>query len=238
MSYTTPITVSFKTPDVLVRGQDTTLYCPIFHEGTGETISSASYEILNSSMQTVLSGACDVEANLAFITINTSLQYGDDYRIKYTIITLGEADGHSNETIIAENELYIVRCKLSPVIASDDLYKRVSGLSPTSSSPHSTLQNYDSYIMEAWHIILNRLIQKGNRPNLILSNTALRECHIQLTLAIIFEDFATRLQPEWETRAISHRQNYEKTFLEINFRYETAETTSKRKAALPSYWLM
>lgn len=238
MSYQTPITVSFKTPDVLVKGQDTVLYCPIFHEGSGEAINSAQYEILNSNLQIVASGACDVEGSLAFVSINTSLQYGEDYRIRYTILTLGEADGHGSETIIAENELYVVRCRLSPCIASDDLYKRVSGLSPASSSPHSTLQNYDSYIMEAWYIILNRLIQRGNRPNLILSNTALRECHIQLTLAIIFEDFATRLQPEWETRAISHRQNYEKTFLEINFRYETAETSTKRKSAQPSYWLM
>lgn len=219
-------------PHILVKGRETTITCPIYDHSALHHATSGTYQILDSSMSVVGTGSCTVVSHTATITTTTTLAYGDTYRVLWTI-TLTDSS-----VLVVENELYVVRQALLPVITGTDLYARNAGLNPESTSPHSSYENYDAFMSEAWNILNNRLISKGNRPHLILSNTALREVHILLSLAMIFEDFSSRLGEEWAVKAEAYRNAYEKAWDELNFRYEDDVKAGRRKAARPQFWLM
>jgi len=57
----------------------------------------------------------------------------------------------------------------------------------------------------------------------VLSPTALRGAHLELTLAIVFEDLSTRLNEAYEARAQQYRRQYEQTWRRLTFRYDADE---------------
>jgi hypothetical protein len=218
-------------PHILVKGFSTTIDCPIYEHSALHHAASATYQIVDASFNVVLSGAMSIVSHIATLTLTTTLAYSDRYRILFTIVL---TDGR---VVKPENELYVVRQALYPVVYGSDLYARVPGLDPASPSPHSSYADYNNFLDEAWYSLMNKLISKGNRPHLILSNTALREVHILLTLSMIFEDFSTRLNTEWSEKAAAYKKAYEVEWDNLVFAYEDEYKNKRRKNATPSIWL-
>jgi hypothetical protein len=225
------ISANLKMPHVLVKGVSTTIDCPIYEHSILRDAASATYQIVDASFNVVLSGAMSIVSDIATLDLTTTLAYGDRYRILFNIVL---TDGR---IVKPENELYVVRQALYPVVSGSDLYARVPGLDPDSASPHSSYADYNNFLDEAWIRIMNKLISKGNRPHLILSNTTLREVHILLALSMIFEDFSTRLNSEWSEKAAAYGQAYEKAWDELTFRYEDDLKARRRKSGTPTVWL-
>lgn len=218
-------------PFTLVKNLSTTISVPIY-DGTALTsATSATYQILDADFNIKETGSTSIVAGVATLTTTSTLVYGDRYRITFSI-TL--SDGRE---VKPENELYVVRQAFYPVVSSVDLYARSPGLDPSSASPHSSYTDFNNFLDEAWYTLMNRLISKGNRPHLILSNTALREAHILLTLGMIYEDFSTRLNAEWGEKAIAYHKVYEIAWDSLVFRYEDEQKNTRRKNASPTIWL-
>jgi len=225
------LTAHLRGPFTLVRNLSSTITVPIYNGTSILSATSASYKILDADFNEKESGSMSIISGVSTLTTTTTLVYGDRYRIIFNI-TL--SDGRVAKP---ENELYVVRQAFYPVVSGVDLYARVPGLDPASSSPHSSYADYNNFLDEAWYTLMNRLISKGNRPHLILSNTALREAHILLTLSSIFEDFSTRLNAEWGEKATAFHKAYEAAWDSLVFRYENEQKNLKRKSATPTIWL-
>jgi len=106
----------------------------------------------------------------------------------------------------------------------------------------TSLTTYQSYLDEAFLEIQNRLINTGRRPNLVISPYSLRDVHLYLTLALIFEDLSTRLNEAYELRAQKYRAHYERCWGELKMLIDTddsgeADDVHHRTAANPTVWL-
>jgi hypothetical protein len=218
-------------PFTLVKNLSTTITVPIYNGTLLLSATSATYKILDADFNEKESGSMSIVSGVSTLITTTTLAYGDRYRIIFNI-TL--SDGSVAKP---ENELYVVRQAFYPVVSGVDLYARSPGLDPSSASPHSSYANYNNFLDEAWYTLMNRLISKGNRPHLILSNTALREAHILLTLSMIYEDFSTRLNAEWGERATAFYKAYEAAWDGLVFNYEDEQRLTRRKSATPTIWL-
>ena len=218
-------------PFTLVKNLSTTISVPIYDDGVLANALSATYQILDADFNVKESGSMSIVSNVATLTATSTLPYGDRYRITFSI-TL--SDGRE---VKPENELYVVRQAFYPVVSSVDLYARVPGLDPSSTSPHSSYTDYNNFLDEAWYTLMNKLISKGNRPHLILSNSALREAHISLSLAMIFEDFSTRLNAEWGDKAAAYYKAYDVAWDNLVFNYEDEKKNLRKKSATPTIWL-
>jgi len=82
----------------------------------------------------------------------------------------------------------LVRNVLSSVITDADLIALHSDLAELR-DPDQT--SFELQRLDAWIVLNGWLIQKGNRPQLIMDDWMLRDVHRSLALHIIFRDFAT-----------------------------------------------
>jgi hypothetical protein len=117
----------------------------------------------------------------------------------------------------------------------------VSALDPSASDPITTETDYQAKIDEAWTVIIGRLVGAGNLPHLIMEPSAMRESHLLLTLALIFEDLGSRLNEAHATQGATYRSRYEAAWGELRFEYDTSQTGRadgrRKRAAAPSIWL-
>ena len=72
--------------------------------------------------------------------------------------------------------------------------------------------------------------------------SAFRETYITLTLALIFEDLAGRLDESFGVRAEHYRKQYEGTFARMRYDYDTDDTgvrdgSPKRAGRPATIWL-
>ena len=219
---TTFYSARFALPDLIVRGRDSHAVLEVYQHGARHSLSSVTATVYRAD-GTVFAEPTPVLSDgnkIATVTITgastSSESLGDGWRISYVATVEGEVYEFSNEAML-------VRAALYPVLTDADLYKRVSSLDPEGTTPITSLADFQTFRDEAWIEISQRLIQEGNRPALILSGSALRGPHLELTLAMIFEDLSTRLNEAYEARAQQYRRQYEHTWRRLTFRYDSDE---------------
>jgi len=126
------------------------------------------------------------------------------------------------------------------MIADVDLIRRVPALDPASASVITTASDYQDFIDEAWTEIQLRLINLGNRPNLVIGPSALRDVLMYLALALIFENEAAQ-DNGYLVRAESYRDQYELAWSRLQLTYDSdddGQPDVKRRAAGASVWLL
>lgn len=214
-----PYTARIPVPYDIVRGQSTTLRCPVYRDGALVSPSSGTCTVYDSSSAIVSTGATTLSSSVSTYTFtpSSSLNLGEGWRVEWALTI-------SSVVHVFRSDASLVRMALYPVVSDQDLIRRVSGLNPSGGGPLSTLTTYQDFIDEAWTTLVLRLISKGNRPALISSPSALREVHILLTLAHIFEDFAVRLRENFAEDAARYREMYESEWSRLNFTYDTSDT--------------
>ena len=239
-SSTSTITARFLLPDLMERGRANALSCPLWQDGALVAPTEAG------STVTIWDGSGTKQADAVAVTVTGSiatysytpastLSYGEGWRVEWSLIVSGT-------TYVFRNDGALVRNVLFPVVTDSDLFRRHRALNPSSAAPLSSVADYQDYIDEAWATIQGRLIAKGDRPNLILSPSALRGVHLAQTLALIFADFATSLNETYADIASAYRQEYHDEWADLNFAYadsdeEDNSTPLGRRAANPSIWL-
>lgn len=237
---TTRLSARLLGPDLLERGRPNALSCPLYQNGAlvAPTQSGSTVSIYDAAGTVqVDAAAVTVSGSVArySYTPATSLSLAEGWRVEWSLIVAGT-------THVFRNTAALVRFALYPVISDPDLFRRVSGLDPSGSSPISSVADYQDYIDEAWAKIQLGLINKGNRPNLILEPTALRELHLNETLHLIFDDFATRLNAAYTKQAESYRAKASNAWGELRFVYDVSdagksEDPQRRRSGTPTVWL-
>lgn len=226
-------------PDLIVRGVNHTVKCEVYLDGAADTLASATVSVYNASNTAVVDAAvATVAGGVASYTITaattTGQTLGSKWRVEWAI-TLS-----TGAVIYPRNSAALVRNGLWPVIADVDLVRRVSSLDTTSSTVITSAADYQDYIDEAWTEIQLRLIGLGNRPNLIMEPSALRQPHLLLSLALVFEDLATRLNPAYMEQAASFRAQYDDAFRALNPEYDHSDSgqpDARRRPVVPTVWL-
>jgi hypothetical protein len=132
----------------------------------------------------------------------------------------------------------LCRRQLQMVIGQDELVQRHSDLPSLLGSAAS----YQAYIEEAWATISNRLIAAGRRPYLIMQPSALRDCHLLLSLHLIFLDYSTSAGDggRWQALAAHYMVQYESAWGQLRFTYDEADENNvdptKKKGASSQIW--
>ncbi len=236
----THYTARLLAPDLLERGRAQTLQCPVYRDGAlvAPTEAGSTVSIYDAAGVAVVDGvAVTVTGSIAeyAYTPAASLDLGEGWRVEWSLIISG--DPH-----LFRNDAALVRAALYPVVADADLFRRCSGLDPAGTSPLHSLTDLQDHRDEAWAEITLRLIAKGNRPNLVMSPSALRPAHLALSLALIFEDFASRLREAYREIAKDYRDQYEAAWRDLAFLYDEdddgeIDDAHTRRPAQSTVWL-
>lgn len=232
------LTARFLLPDQLERGRPNALSCPVWQDGALVAPSSGTVTIYDGGGAVLVSAAAvTVTGSIATYSYTpaATIAYSEGWRVEWSLVIAGV-------THVFRNDASLVRAVLHSPITDADLFRRVSALDPAGAAPISSVADYQDFLDEAHAVIQLRLIANGNRPNLILSPSALREVYITLTLALIFGDFETRLSETYAERAAEYRRQYERAWSELRFTYAaTDEATGagslRRRSATPTVWL-
>lgn len=212
----------FMLPELLEQGKANILKCPVYLAGALVAPASGTISIYDPSNTAVVDAAAvTVTSSVATYSLASAtiadFARGEGWRVEWTLTFTSPAEVHR-----FGNEAALVRNRLYPVVTEADLYRVVSALDPAKGAAciHSE-SSFTDKIDEAFNQLEQWLIGEGNRPNLILSPSALRKAHLYLTLSLIFEDFATRLNVAFEQRAAGYREQFRQARGEFKFLYAT-----------------
>lgn len=214
--------VRFPLPDLIIRGIDTKLQAPVYLDGALVAPSAASVSVYDDSDSLIVENASGtITGNIAEYTVTAATTTGktlaDGWRVEWTLTISGE-------TVRAVNEAALCRQVVYPMIADQDLYRRTPSLDPSSASCISSLSSYQFAIDEAHNEISLRLLSAGRRPWLILSPASLRPCYLFLSLAIVFEDLASRLaNVDYQDKADGYRKQFDQHWGRLSFSYDADE---------------
>lgn len=215
-------TVRLPLQDHLERGVDSTISAPIYLDGAlvapdaDGTVSV--YDANNTAVvdaQTVtISGS--IASYVVTAATTASLTLGESWRVEWDLYITA-----SSTSLTPVNDAALVRRILRPAISDVDLHRRVPALDPTDNAPITSFDNYQDFLDEAWTMISDRLIRKGERPYLVMSPGSLREAHLQLTLGLIYDDLVVRAEnPDYDTSATRAHKRYELAWGAISFVYD------------------
>jgi len=230
----------FTTPTFIERGRDNVIKCAVYLSGSLVAPSSGTVTVYDEDRAAVVSAAAvTVSGDVAQYTVTAATLDGvsldDGWQVEWS---LAMPDG---VTHTFRNDGALVRAALYPVLTDADLYRRVSSLDPSGNDAITNETTFQDPRDEAWTAIQLRLIAMGNRPNLVISPTALREAHLLLTLAYIFEDLSTRLNEAYADRAEMYRRHYDQEFKRLTFKYDADDDgqadAGSRRNAVPTTWL-
>ena len=237
-SATSFLTARFLLPEYITRAEDNVVQCPVYQDGSLVAPDSGTFTLEDQSGEVVYTASVTVTGSVATVTIPAAslpvtLSFGYNWRAKWSLV-------FSGTTEIFPNSAHLVRSRVRPVVTDADLFRRVSALDPNGASPISLATTYQSYRDEAWSSLLSRIASQGPMPYLIMEPTALREVHLMLTLQMIFEDFATRLNEAYADRADTYGQRYDAAFDRLRFSYDENQDGqadgARKRPARSSVW--
>jgi hypothetical protein len=231
-------TARFELPDLIERGRDNLLRCRVYREGALAAPASGTVTVYDASSTALVSVAATITAGEARYTLanatTTGKALGEGWRVQWAL-TMGDGVVHT-----FRNEAALVRAQPYPSVTEADLYRRVSSLDPMGNSITGQPE-YAHYLDEAWVSIQTRLLAQGRRPWLIISPHALREPHLLLALALIFEDLASRLNLAYQEQGRMYREQYEGAWSRVRFAYDADDSgqqeTHQRRPAMTSVFL-
>lgn len=235
---TTHIAARLLSPDMLERGRVNALSCPLWRSGSLVAPASGTVSIFDRSGAALVDGAAVVVVSSVATysyTPAASLQLDEGWRVEWSLVVDGAAR-------VFRNDAALVRVRLAPVVADADLFARHSSLDPAGRNPISTVTTWQTQRDEAWAEIQLRLISRGNRPNLIMSPSALRLAHLFKSLELVFDDLATRLNEAYADTARDYRGRFEAEWGRLTFSYDEDDSgeadSDARRSAIPSVWLL
>lgn len=233
----------FELPELIEQGRDNALVCRIYR-GPGlvtPTQSGSTITIYNASNTAIISAAAiTVSSSVARYTLLSSAissqSRGTGWRVEWSLVM---PDG---VTHVFRNDAALVLRRLYPVVTEADLYRRLSSLDPSGDSPVHSQANFIDKLDEVMISIEQRLLGEENRPNLVLSPSAFREVELELWIALILEDFQTRLTDAYRDLAQDARNRYEAAWSRLRWVEDSSGDdgqvdNSTRRPARRSVWL-
>ena len=240
-STTTHYTARLLMPDLLERARDNVISCPVYLNGSlvAPNAGTDKVSVYDADNVAVVDAAAITNTNavatytIPAATLPATLSLGEGWRVAWSLTS-----------IIASpfrNDAALVRERLFPVITDADLFRRVNRLNPARKGCITKETHYQDYIDEAWAWIQLKLIEQGNRPNLISSPSAFREVHLNRTLFLIFDNLANH-NNNYQAAADKFEEKADTAWGTMSFIYhekdeEKAETPQRRKKGKPTVLL-
>ena len=181
-STSTHYSARFLSPDLLERERDNALSCPVYSGGALVPPASGTVTVQDQSGEAIVDGAAvTITGDVATYTVTAAtlpdtVSFAEGWMVEWALVASGITRAFRNDAALVRNALY-------PVVTDIDLFRRVSALDPNGNDPITSLTDFQDYLDEAWATIQNRLIARGNRPNLIMSPSSFREAHVCLRVS-------------------------------------------------------
>lgn len=238
-------------PDAIERGRKQDISLPIYKDADLVVPVGGTVEIVSNSQgglddPLIPAKNISVVNDIAQVTLaaadTADLDLSDDWleiwELQFTV---------DNETITVSfrREASLCRVRLYPTITDIDILNRHTELRKFSERAKDR-RSYQNHREEAWDYIMVKLIELGNRPNLIISAYALRPAHLALSLHYVMVDRASSaggsVEGKYWELADRYWKQFEKEFKSVNYKYDatnsgTADDDEKRTAAQPVMWL-
>lgn len=209
-------TFRFPLPHEIIYNRATTIQCPVYLDGALVSPSGGSgVDVINIYDETGTAIVSDED-----VTVTSSIA---EYQIAAD--TFAEADVSERVRVewsltvggtleVGENDGIVVRRDLHPTITAADLYRRYNSLDPSNADAitGAAAADHQQKLDEAWVRLINDMISDGTRPSWVMSPSSLRAAHVEMTLAMIFDDLASRLDPAYAEKAMRHERLYEAAY--------------------------
>lgn len=238
MSTEPAYTARFVGTEIIESGNDNVIKCPVYSAGALVTPSSATVTVYAYTSDVVVSaGSASITGSVPTYTLTSSAlsrwQPSDGWRFEWAVTISGTVYNFKQYGSLVYRRLF-------PVVTDADLIRAHADL--TRRRP-STVSSYQDYLDEAWAQVNARLINTGKRPWLNMDPQSMRECHMMLTLHLIFFDFSTGGTQTSEGEMAEHyRIRYEEAWSRLNFPQANPQDGKDarpgvRVSAQPSFWL-
>jgi len=204
------------------------------------TLFRGSTELHTSTGVTGAAGVLTLTGGIPAASLPATEALTDDLIEVWTATVAGQVHTWSRP-------VYLVRQLLNPCITDTDLTAIHSDLLDHIDPDQTTFETQRS---DAWVMLNKWLIQKGNRPQLILDDWMLRDVHRYLALFTIAADFASSLgDGRWrdlahgnqQTGQIGYLAKAESEFGKLTFKYDFDEDgkpdDGDSRAAVPVVFL-
>jgi hypothetical protein len=222
-------------PDVLERGKAFTTELPVYRDGSLVVPSEGTFQLVDANGDDIVAEtAVSIDASIANYTIDAgdlpvTLPFSDSWIQHWTLVLDGETHKIKRPCALARSALY-------PVVTDLDLEAEYSSLSQIRPSGDSSFQ---VKIDEAWVKLIQRVRDQGSLEYLIMSPSSLRDCHMNLTLYLIFKDASSvgmGIDNTYMEHAREHLSQYEKAFSRLQFKYdqnEDGKIDEKKRSGVP-----
>jgi hypothetical protein len=235
----TLFTARFRSGETIERGRNQDLTCPIYRAGalvapiSGTiTIYRADGTVVVNAAAVTITGSVATYALLG--TVTTSLALEEGWLIEWTLQMTATVQN------VFRQDAALVRRTLYPVVTDVDLFRRHSDLTALLATGSTS---YQDALDEAWATITNRLVAQGRRPYLIIQPSALRDCHLALTLQIVFTDYQTSAGDggRWQALSEHYQRMYTETWGQLRFSYDESDENkinpNTKKSGTSTVWL-
>lgn len=198
---------NFNLPQFLQRGKAHTIECPVYLNGALVAPSLGTISIVNPQGVEVVNSSVSIVGSIATYAISASAfnsySPSEKWQVIWTLTISGEV--HYFERLAS-----LVRRVLQCPVSDADVFRRHSNLDPDAeNSIVGNLATVQTYIDDAWVVVNQKLIEEGNRPNLISDSSALALPTLYQTLTLIFRDLSTT-----DGNQLSLAELYENKFTE------------------------
>ena len=192
------LTYRHRSPRMIQRGQTVSLSCDVFDASSAQqTATAATFTLLSGSKTVVDAAAASSLGPPASYTLADSITASESLSDRW-LERWAQTIGGTVHTF--ERQAFLVRNALRPVITDTDLTDLHSDLADLRDDDQTS---FEAQRGAAFDWVQGRLIQKGNRPQLILNEWQLAECHRARTLEIIFNDFAASINANQRYRELA-----------------------------------
>lgn len=209
-------------PNVLGVDRAQTVRMEVRRDGAlaAPTAVGSTYSLFDPGGQTAIVNAqpISVVGGIALFvipaaTLPTTLALGEGYFETWDLLL---ADGTQREI---RREASLAIRELYPVLAEIDLEGEYPDIT---FALGQVLTSYQPFIDEAWKRIINRLIREGVLTYLVMSPTAFRDVHRELTFYLMFKWFFMHQGQEsrWMELFKSHLAAYEAEWGKLNFVFD------------------
>lgn len=208
-------------PDLIQRGEDQVLRARIERGGSIVSPSATELTVYDGSGEAVVDAVAvsndtdGIPAYTLTAATTTSLELSAFWTERWDLTIDGSAYRFVRPAQLVLQRLY-------PAITESDLLGVHTELRDWRANDQVDLQGY---IDAAWDRIQLRLLQNGRRPSLVLSPGALFGVHLDLTLALIFRDYAASSSADgkYMALALDYQKRHDNGWGDLRFDYDIDE---------------
>jgi hypothetical protein len=227
-------------PYQLVQARDQVLTCPMYQGAALVAPVSSTWAIERPNGTVAASGAASIVASVPTATITASMLPATETRGPLWQVRWVHTFATNPITSEVVNDAALCRREWTPTLTDQDLFDRVSSLDTNSANAITSAADYQAKRDLAAGQIIRSIYEAGQRPELITTPSALHDAHLALTLALIFEDLATRLNESYILHADRYREEYRGFRQRMTFgldRDDNGTQPSKRTGRNATLWL-